>query len=562
MKAPIRARFSASAALLGQAFRVMLPGGKKSVTEPTAHDFTSGAWISHRRMSPAEVRFTLEQAATGSLQAQWELFAMMEDSWPRLAKNLAELRRAASRATYAVQPYAERWQAPTESAMERASLVDQAMRQWWPKPGTMELGFEDTLYDALDAYGKGISVLELHWERTGEGILPRAAHVVAPQRYSWNSDGTELGLVTDTQRRAWEPFPEDHFLVGIWRARTGAPGATAVLRALAPYWIGITYGWEWLLSNAQLFGVPFRWATYDKSTPNLANVLRDMLAEMGASGYGAFPDGTKLEFREASQNVTGNPQVVVQELADRACDLLILGQELSGAAQAAGLGGSAAALQSSVRADRLQAAAQWCSDLLNYQLVPAVLRANWGDTSEPPTVVADIDDEPDPLKLAQRDQVLLTAGVELPRSWFYERHAIPMPVEGEAVIVGRSASAPPPAPLALPPPPVRPALAAKAAPTRADQLFRTEALRDLTRAEATALRPLIARALDVLDLPDDQFAGGVERLRRDLPQIQRQVLKGSSSGPLVAAWERILGTALLSGAAEAAREQLSPDSTR
>lgn len=483
------ARLTHSARLAGQAFRALssgyVPGHSASTSSattasyslPTVTDFQGGGFFVQRRMTPAEVRCTLERATMGDLAAQWELFALMEDTWPRLAKNLAELRRAAARATYTVQPCAARGSAPTAPARDRATLVDHGLRQWWPKPGTLELSFEDTLFHALDAYGKGVSVLELHWQQTPSGLLPRSSHVLSPRRYGWNPAGTELGLTlpqyptsprpsipasqfsvspysqlsspnsqllptrsaplaTSALPTAWQSFPADQFLIGIWQARTGAPGATAVLRALAPYWAGVTFGWEWLLSNAQIFGVPFRWANFDRNQPQLGAQLRDMLAAMGASGYGAFPEGTKLEFKEASQNVTGNPQVVVQELADKACDLLILGQELSGGAQAAGLGGGAASLQQAVRADRLHATAQWCADLLNYQLVPALLRANYGDTVEAPVIVPDLDPEPDALKLAQRDEILLRAGLPLPRQWFYQRHGIPEPAAGDPVLLG------------------------------------------------------------------------------------------------------------------------------
>ncbi len=432
MKSPLLSRVSRSARLAGQAMRALL--AEPASAAPSAQDFYSGSgFFVQRRMSPEMVRLTLERAAYGELQAQWELFALMEDTWPRLAKNLAELRRAAARATYTVQPAAPRGAKPTVAAQERAALVERSLQLWAPRPGTLELSFEDTLFHALDAYGKSISVLELHWAQQPEGLLPRCTHVLAPGRYGWNSAGSELGLVTADQS-AWQAFAPDRFLVGLWQARTGAPGATAVLRALAPYWAGVTFGWEWLLANAQMFGVPFRWANFDRNQPGVGAQLRDMLATMGTCGYGAFPDGTKLEFHEAAQNVTGNPQVVVQELADRACDLLILGQELSGTAQSAGLGSGAATLQQSVRADRIHACAQWCADLLSYQLVPAILRANYGDASEAPILVPDLDVDPDPTELARRDQILLSAGVTMPRQWFYQRHAIPEPIPGEAIV--------------------------------------------------------------------------------------------------------------------------------
>ena len=562
MSAPILARLARSGSLAIQAARTLVGGRVLQVATPaTAIDFHGNGFFAQRRMSPAQVRIILEQAAAGSLNYQWELFALMEDSWPRLAKNLAELRRSAARATYSVQPYARRGQKPSADAVERSALVDQALRQWWPKPGTMELSFEDTLFHALDAYGKGISALEVHWQQSEDGILPRCSHILPITRYGWNDTGTELGLVGGFGSKEWQPFPQDHFLVGIWQARTGAPGCTAVLRALAPYWVGITFGWEWLLSNAQIFGVPFRWATFDKTQPQLGPQLRDMLGAMGSTGYAAFPDGTKIEFKEAAQNATGNPQVLIQEMADKACDLLILGQELSGGAQKAGLGGGAANLQEGVRADRLQSTAQWCADLLNYQLVPAILRANWGDTQEAPIITADVDEEPDPLKLAQRDQLLLQAGVELPRAWFYERHGIPMPVAGEAVIAGRPPAAAPGsfgAPSLPAPEPdgdepdddEDPAVTAKAAQDESrSTLFRANSLQALTAAQVKAFQPLIKRIVEVNGLPDTAFDNGLQQLRTDLPALAKQCLAADATGQLTKAWQSILGTSLVNGAA-------------
>ena len=587
--APLLARLrNASAALFGgaQAAGRLLFG---STLTGSANDFRARFWA-QRRMTPAEVRLILEQAAFGSTDAQWELFAMMEDTWPRLSKNLNELRRAASRATFTVNPYSPRDKKPSASALDRAAFVDGAIRQWWPRPGTMELSFEDTLYHALDAVGKGISVLEIHWQRDATGIVPRCAHVLAPQLYGWNSDGTELGLrgftnydlrITNEGRsfrsaggfaqpegssivnrkseivNSWQPFPQDHFLAGIWNARTGAPGATAMLRALAPYWCGITFGWEWLLSNAQIFGVPFRWATYARDNTDGGRQLRDMLEAMGSSGYAAFPDGTKMEFKEVSQNVTGNPQVVIQEMADKACDLLILGQELSGGAHAAGLGSGNANLQGDVRQDRIREAAQWCADLLNYQLVPALLRVNYGDVTEPPLVVPDTDEEHDALKEAQRDQVLLNSGMALPRDWFYQRHGVPVPLDDEAVIGGKPEPAEPPDKPdpeekpdddETPPVKAKDTTAARAAAT--DALYDARALSLLTQAERDALAPLLDALAWLETAPDEHAQTALKNFQTVLDANATRLL---ADPQLAAAWEKVIAPAAVEGAAQTAK---------
>lgn len=413
-------------------------------------DFTPILWAG-RRMTPDQVRQVIEGAVAGNLQQQWALFDMMEDTWPRLVKNLSEVKRAAARVTYSVQPYAERGEKPTDTAKERADLVECALRNWRPRPGTLEYGFEDALFNGLDALGKGLSVLEISWQRAMEGLLPRCAHLVHPSRYGWNAAGNELGLISGpsplasglSPEEAWQPFPPGQFWIGVWHGRSGVPGQTALLRCLAPYWCGITFGWEWLLSNAQIFGVPFRWATYDPNQPQNLTTLSQMLANLGAAGWAAFPQGTTLEFKEATKSATDNPQVYIQTLADKYADLLILGQEASSESKPAGLGDGASTLHSSVRADRLQDAAQWCADLLNYQLVPALLRWNWNDESEPPTIVPELAGETDPKAKAERDKTLSDMGLKLPVKYLYERHGIPEPDEDDETIGGAPQPLPP-----------------------------------------------------------------------------------------------------------------------
>jgi hypothetical protein len=212
-----------------------------------------------------------------------------------------------------------------------------------------------------------------------------------------------------------------------------------LLRALAPYWVGITFGWEWLLATAQIFGVPFRWATYDPSRPELLGTLTQMLQQMATAGYAAFPAGTTLDFKDAVTRSQDNPQILIQQLADKACDLLILGQESSGQAHSGNAlgGGGMAQLQGEVRREVLHSAAQWCANLLNYQLVPAILQWNWGDVSETPTVVPDLAGDPDPVQVATRDQVLSTIpGVRFVAAEFYERHGLSKPEDGEETIGG------------------------------------------------------------------------------------------------------------------------------
>jgi len=68
--------------------------------------------------------------------------------------------------------------------------------------------------------------------------------------------------------------------------------------------------------------------------------------------------------------------------------------------------------------------------------VPAILRMNYGDALEAPEFRPEEDTAAQAQANAERDEILLQAGVALPRQWFYARHDIPLPQEGEEVVGG------------------------------------------------------------------------------------------------------------------------------
>jgi phage gp29-like protein len=500
-------------------------------------------------VSPERAKWILQQALTGDLYSQWELFSLMEDSWDRLSKNLNEVKNAVKRLNWTVTAYAERGEKPTPVAEEKADLIQKAMKNWQPEPGTLEYSFEDSLYHGLDAFGKGVSVQEIHWQLRDGAILPKAGHLLTPRNYGWNQDGSKLGLTSDgynnQPRTAWEAFAPNQFIVGQWHARSGAPGMTALLRPLVPYWIGMTYGWRWLMQTAQLFGVPFRWATYDPSEPGLVNKISEMLENMGASGWAAFPQGTLLEFKEAVTSARDNPQAVIIEMAKKACDLLILGQELSSESEASGLGSGNAVLQGKVRQDVLHNAAWWTADLLNYQFVPAVLGLNYGDPTEAPCVVPDLSVDPDPLTLATRDQALIQMGMRLPERWMYERHNVPPPDGDEPVI---QPPAPPPAP-GFGGFPGMQASAAIQAKDSTEQLI-DHTLENLTGVSARWLagvkpffRKLIVAARDER-VSDAELVQTLEAAQKEFPELFNKMNKEA----LAEALEAAMGAAVVNGA--------------
>lgn len=481
-----------------------------------------GRWMlpSVAAVTPEYIEAVLRGAMGGDLVAQWELFDLMEDTWPRLAKNLNELKRAVAQMEWRIQAWAEENAAPSEGAEEKARLVSRALWSMRPAAEEAENDFLGTIFDVLDAWAKGLSVLEVDWEyrdgggAVGQMLAPRATRWAHPAHYGWSSQGW-LGLTSGERDRRGgrivERFPEHKFVVAYCKGRTGHPLAGALLRPLAWWWCAGNFAAEWFLNFAQVFGLPIRWATYDPRTPGLLEQVADMLENMGSSAWGAFPAGTTLELKEAGKAGADNPQVALLDRADKNCDLLILGQTLTtdvGASGSRALG----EVHQGVRADIIQAAADFASGVINQQMVRAILLLNYGEDGEAPEFL------PEPVRVsdekanAERDAILVRAGFRLPRAWAYKRHGIPLPQEGEEVIE---------APMAGMPGLGAPAEARNAATER----LLERVLEDMTGVEGKWLggvkpyfRGLVAKARDA-KVSDAEFVAALEAAQRELPEL-------------------------------------------
>ena len=423
-------------------------------------------------ITPNYIEMVLRGAMAGSHVQAWELFDLMEDTSPRLLKNLNELKRAVMAMDWALAPWQEEGRPPSDRAKEKVRLVSGALRRMRPAAAADENGFSGTIYDVLDAWGKGQAVLEVDWEvrpwgEFGDVVAPRATYWVHPTCVAWSMDGI-LGLrleLTDRSRKGrldkytltpgvWETtsmqpmpssvaeFPKHKFLISICKAKSGTALGGALLRPLAWWWCAANFSADWLLNLGQVFGLPFRWVNYDPAAPQATvDAICSMLERMGSNAWAAFPAGTTLELKEAAQAGDNSPQGDMLDRAEKQMDLLILGQTLTTDVSKHGGSRALGEVHADVRTEVIQAAANFAAGVLNGQLVRSILLLNCGEDSEAPEFRPVPKKEQDALANAQRDSTLLADGVPMPRTWFYKRHGIPLPQEGEETIGGAAAPA-------------------------------------------------------------------------------------------------------------------------
>lgn len=427
------------------------PGGLGRILRPAAAMRWSLPMVA--MMTPQMIENILRGAISGDHVRQWELFDLMLDTWPELSAVYGELVEGVMARSLNVDPFSEEGSAPTQSAMDKQRAVASLLRSMSPDALSDENDMDGTIRDLLDGWFRGVVMLETQWHTVpvaGATLMgPRCTSWAHPSYYTWGQNG-RLSLVLDGNVVPPQPH---RFLAGIHKSRAGSPLGTAVLRPLAWWWCAANFASDWLLNLAQIFGLPFRWANHDpNASQETVDAICNMLQNMGSAGWAAFPEGTTLELKEAGKTGDASPQGDLLDRADRYARTLILGQTLSGGADASKGGGKAfGGVEAEVKAARIDAAARYVSTVINTQLIPSIIALNWGYSSECPAMSLTPDEDAG-LEQANRDSIL--AGLmPLSISALRAKYKLAEPAAGEEATTKHQ----------TPPPAAVPALAAKLA---------------------------------------------------------------------------------------------------
>ena len=188
------------------------------------------------------------------------------------------------------------------------------------------------------------------------------------------------------------------------------------------------------MQYAQLFGVPWRHVETDGSEGAM-DAAEAMLENVGSTGSAVTGPGVKLNILEGVSGAADSmPQSHLMDVADRACDILLLGQTLT--TDNTGTGSRALGeVHDGIRTEVLQSVASWTAAILTEQLIPAIVRLNFGNVpaEDMPYAEIVIPRVKDSKAAAERFKILVETGVKMPAKWVYEELEIPEPVDGEAI---------------------------------------------------------------------------------------------------------------------------------
>jgi len=135
---------------------------------------------------PETLGWILDQGAQGNLMLQNELFNTMEDTWDRLRTNFNKLKNAVCKLPFNLQPWMEKGREPSASALEKAAFVESVLHNQKANTWEGQHNFHGTIYELLDAIGRGVSVVEIDWSIENGRYVP-----VGTRRVPWTCLGFE-----------------------------------------------------------------------------------------------------------------------------------------------------------------------------------------------------------------------------------------------------------------------------------------------------------------------------------------------------------------------------------
>ncbi len=378
-------------------------------------------------LTPANIKTLLIDAEAGHIEAQSELFELMEERDGELAAHLRTRRAGVLRSPWSIDPDPE---AESASAADRA--VDYCRQVIADIPD-----MEETLADLLDAIGKGFAIQEIEWATSRTAWTPTEM-IYRPQRwFRLAGDGRTLRLLGDT---AGETLPINplNFVVHRVRSQSGFDWRTGLMRSCVRAFIVRFFAWKDWMAFGEIYGMPPRVGYLREDVAWDSQEAQNLYSAVQALGTDCavlIQEGNRIEF-PGGQRAAGEGQVY-QAMLDRAgreLTLAILGQLLT----SGGEGGGSYALgevHNQVRWDLIVSDTRSLERTLREQLLARIVAFNLGPDAPVPMWSFRVEKPTDLSELATGVKTLVEAGMPIPVRWVRERFGIPEAEAGDAILV-------------------------------------------------------------------------------------------------------------------------------
>lgn len=405
-----------------------------SKTEPTQTDeamvTANGRVLSDHpsnHITPAKLKSILEDAESGDITAQHELFMDIEEQDSAIGANIQTRKRAILTLDWRIAE--PRNATPAEEKLQ--AEIDELFYQY--------PNFENLLMDMMDAVGHGFSALEIEWKLEGGKYIPNN-FIARPQSWFKLDKNDNLLLKTPTNTMG-EPLRQFGWVVHSHKSRSVQLARMGLFRTLAWLYMFKHYSVRDFAEFLELYGMPIRIGKYGAGATNEEKrTLLRALAQIGHNAAGIMPDSMTIELHNAANTGAGsanNPFLQMVDWCEKSIARLILGQTLTSGADGKSSTNALGNVHNEVRRDLLVSDAKQVAQTITQQIILPYLQINVDPNialHRVPYFEFDTKKYDDLSTFADAIPKLVGIGVQIPEKWTRDKLGIPEAQDGEAVL--------------------------------------------------------------------------------------------------------------------------------
>lgn len=381
----------------------------------------------------------LKRASWGGIVAETDrLYSTMFHDWDSLQKDCNDIEKAVKSLDWSVNPYVKKGEKVTPEAEDVAKTVEAALWQHNSTPaGEYSHNFAQLLGVLCHAIWRGQNVHQIVWVNKNGLVYPARYEQLMPQFLQWEMQPGKVDrllLVPDGEAATPVPFPKYKFIVALNNSGPDHPLYNATYYSLVAWFSAFKKGLGWFMQFCERFGLPKPVLHYDN--PQDKESLIAQLNDNRVINAILLEGDRTVDWATVPASGQSLPQRELLTMAESACHKAILGQTLTSDVSKSGGSLAQAKVHAGVQADTVMRYAEFVSDIINTQLIPAIVHLNYGRTDLPmPELRCKLPQDVANIERAQFwGQVLQIPGMQVIKSDIYESLGIAMPAEGDEVL--------------------------------------------------------------------------------------------------------------------------------
>ncbi|WP_293765824.1 DUF935 domain-containing protein [uncultured Aquitalea sp.] len=374
-------------------------------------------------LDPVMLGHILRRAVDGDAGAYLRLAEDMEEKYLHYGSELTTRKRALVGLELFVEPAGDD---PASTAA--AELVREALPV-----------VKESLFDVLDAIGKGYSVHEIDWDLSEKQWMPKGLSYLQPYWLQTRRDAPDTLFLRADFDPYGTPLTPFKFVVHKAKAKSGVLIRGGLARMATWAFLFSNYAVKDWVVFAEAYGQPLRVGKYDaNATPQDIDVLLAALRSLGTDAAAVIPKNMEIDFVDAG-NKTASVDIYARlaEYFDKQTSKVVLGQTLSTNTGGADGGGAYALgkVHNEVREDILDSDVEQLESTLQRDFVRPIVDLNQGPQTIYPKIRVRVNKPEDLTALAGVVDTLVRAGLPLGQESMYARFGLTQPKADEPLLV-------------------------------------------------------------------------------------------------------------------------------